>query len=671
MPLIVSALARSRWTRLSLLAALVASAPALAQLTPADAAAQMGRGINIGNTMEPPQEGAWNNAPVQEHYFDDYVAAGFSTVRVPVRWDQHMGRTAPFAVDEAWMDRVEQVVDWGLERGLFVILNSHHDDWLKQDYDNPTLQARFDSLWSQIATRFQGKSDKLLFEMFNEPFDPMTLAQTNDMNARVLPLIRRTNPTRLVLYSGASYSSRPQLIAADIPDDDYVMGYYHSYDPYTFGILGQGTWGTSADRTQLRQSFDQIAAWSASNDVPVVLSEFGAPRNADYNSRMRFYGAFIQGAMRVGIPFQAWDDGGDFGIYQRSGRDWNDVKDILIYTAAGGPNQFAASLRDDSLAVLSWDAPSGSTGLVVQRRRSGTFEALAEIDAGRTTYVDTLRAGPGDYTYRVISRSEVGPDAYSYPQRVTVAPFARSPFGGEPVQLPGTIEAEAYDVGGEGLTYHDTDEDNVPGAFRPYDAVDIEARADGGYQVAYIDADEWIEYTVLVPTTGRYTVTAYVASQDGGGEFSFAAGASYSGTFRAPQTGDWETLAPVSGTMRLSEGEQVLRFRVASGEVAPFNLDRIVVETTGTTAGEDEPTPEVGVRVFPNPARGRVAVMGTGAASGGRIEVYDVVGRRVVDVALTGDETEVRLDGLSGGTYVLRVVQGGETVAQAPLVIVR
>lgn len=76
-----------------------------------------------------------------------------------------MGDSAPFAVDPVWMDRVEQVVDWGLERDLFVILNAHHDDWLKRDYDNPTLQARFDSLWSQIATRFQDKPDRLLFEM--------------------------------------------------------------------------------------------------------------------------------------------------------------------------------------------------------------------------------------------------------------------------------------------------------------------------------------------------------------------------------------------------------------------------------------------------------------------------------------------------------------------------
>jgi len=653
-----------------LLAGLLVAAPARAQITPAEAAEQMGRGINLGNTMEPPTEGAWNNGPVQEHYFDDYVAAGFSTVRIPVRWDQHLGRTSPFTVNAAWMDRVEQVVDWGLARGLFVILNAHHDDWLKQDYANPTNQARFDSLWSQIATRFQDKSDRLLFEILNEPFDPMTLANTDDMNARVLPILRRTNPTRLVLYSGASWSSRPQLIAAQVPDDPYVMGYYHSYDPYEFGLLGEGTWGSASDRSQLRSAFDQIATWSASTGTPAVLSEFGAIKTTDYNSRMRFYGAFVAEALRAGIPFQAWDDGGDFRIYERSARDWNDLKDILISTSPDGPNRFAATLSSDSLAVLSWDAPTASTGLVVQRRVGAeTFQTIAEIDGTETTYVDTVRTGPGDYTYRVVSHTASGPDQLSYPQRVTVVPFARQPFGGTPVVLPGTVEAENYDVGGEGLTYHDTESANLGGAYRADEGVDVEARKGGGFQVAHVEDGEWIEYTISVPETARYTVTAYVASQAGGGTFAFTSGASRSSTFVAPATGGWQALEPVTGTMRLAVGEQVVRFRVEAGSAAPFNLDRFVIERRGT-ASEAGPTAAV-LSVAPNPARQRAMVSGVAPAPGRRVEVYDALGQRVLSVALVSKEQPLDLAALAAGVYVVRVVDEGTTVARRPLVVIR
>ena len=164
-----------------ILGMLVAAPMAYAQLTPKEAVSQMGRGINIGNTLEPPTEGAWNNGPLQEYYFDDYRDGGFSTVRIPVRWDQHTSTAAPFGISDSWMKRVEQVVDWGLERDLFVIINGHHEDWLKQDYGNPNLRARYDSIWVQIADRFKDKSDKLLFEIINEPYG-MTDEEVDDLN---------------------------------------------------------------------------------------------------------------------------------------------------------------------------------------------------------------------------------------------------------------------------------------------------------------------------------------------------------------------------------------------------------------------------------------------------------------------------------------------------------
>ncbi|MFT6855500.1 MAG: aryl-phospho-beta-D-glucosidase BglC (GH1 family) [Cyclobacteriaceae bacterium] len=79
-----------------------------AQLKPDDAIKGMTRGINLGNTLEPPLEGEWNNGPAQEYYFDDYLSAGFTCVRVPVRWDRHTATSAPYAIDEAWMLRVEE-----------------------------------------------------------------------------------------------------------------------------------------------------------------------------------------------------------------------------------------------------------------------------------------------------------------------------------------------------------------------------------------------------------------------------------------------------------------------------------------------------------------------------------------------------------------------------------
>ena len=115
---------------------------------------KMTRGINIGNTLEPPQVGEWNNGFISEYFFDDYVTAGFNTVRIPVRWDKHTLADFPFTVSETWLDTVEQVIDWGLNRNLFLIINAHHDWWLVNNYDSPNTRQRFHAIWNQIASRF-------------------------------------------------------------------------------------------------------------------------------------------------------------------------------------------------------------------------------------------------------------------------------------------------------------------------------------------------------------------------------------------------------------------------------------------------------------------------------------------------------------------------------------
>ena len=96
----------------------------IAQITPHEAIIQIQKGINLGNTLEPPTETGWNNPAAEEYYFDMYKDAGFALVRIPVRWDLHMGTSVPFKVEQAWMNRIEQVVDWGLDRGIFIVLNS-------------------------------------------------------------------------------------------------------------------------------------------------------------------------------------------------------------------------------------------------------------------------------------------------------------------------------------------------------------------------------------------------------------------------------------------------------------------------------------------------------------------------------------------------------------------
>ncbi len=374
-------------------------AGAKAQLTPQDAVKGMERGINLGNSLDAPTETAWGNPLIQERYFDDYKNAGFTAVRIPVTWGGHTSLTPPYTIDAPFMSRVEQVVDWALQRGLFVVLDAHHESWLKNALTDTSTDiahadsctARFDSIWSQIAAHFSDRSDSLIFEMLNEPY-PMSEANTDTLNAEVLKIIRRTNPTRIVSFSGYRWSNSGELVTAAIPDssDKYLIGYYHSYDPWPFGLQGPGTYGSASDIAATKAKFDQVTAWSQANNIPVILDEFGYIDSCAYNSRMCAYATVVDQALQHGVGAFAWDDGGHFRIYDRTRGTFNEIKDILIHTYPESQNGMKISQVGASI-VLQWhNRNAGSDSIVVQRRIfSGKFVDYTEVAPTDSEFVDS------------------------------------------------------------------------------------------------------------------------------------------------------------------------------------------------------------------------------------------------------------------------------------------
>jgi fibronectin type 3 domain-containing protein len=182
-------------------------------------------------------------------------------------------------------------------------------------------------------------------------------------------------------------------------------------------------------------------------------------------------------------------------------------------------------------------------------------------------------------------------------------PATQSPYLGSPISLPGTIQAEHYDLGGEGVAYHDTTSGNAGNQFRT-DNVDIQTTTDtgGGYNIGYVTAGEWLEYTVSVPTTGTYGIETRVASQGSGGTFHYTLdGASITSAQTVPDTGSWQSFQTLSATAMLSQGTHILRLyfdtngatgsvgninwiRAATPSIATFNQsDRIQTNTSGST----------------------------------------------------------------------------------------
>ncbi len=148
------------------------------------------------------------------------------------------------------------------------------------------------------------------------------------------------------------------------------------------------------------------------------------------------------------------------------------------------------------------------------------------------------------------------------------------PFYEGPQAIPGRIEAEDFDLGGEGDAYHDCDAGNNGGAYRPGEGVDIEVCSAGGYNVGWLCPGEWIDYTVDVAFPGIYDVELRVASQTSGGtchiEFEDV---DETGLIAVPATGGWQAWTTVTATALLSAGPQKMRFVHAGAAGAEYNVN--------------------------------------------------------------------------------------------------
>jgi len=166
----------------------------------------------------------------------------------------------------------------------------------------------------------------------------------------------------------------------------------------------------------------------------------------------------------------------------------------------------------------------------------------------------------------------------------------QSPYGGTVRSIPGTIEAEHYDLGGQGVAYNDLTTGNSGNVFRT-DNVDLEATTDTGtgYNVGWIQAGEWLEYTVNVTTAGTYSLQLRVAATSTGKYFHVEMnGVNISGTVSVPNTGAWQNWQTVTvNTSSLTTGQKVMRIVM---DTDGFNINKVTFSTGGSN-----PSPSVSI----------------------------------------------------------------------------
>ncbi len=173
---------------------------------------------------------------------------------------------------------------------------------------------------------------------------------------------------------------------------------------------------------------------------------------------------------------------------------------------------------------------------------------------------------------------------------------ARAPYQGV-ISLPGTLELENYDKGGEGVAYHDTEASNQGNAYRT-DGVDLAGAGTGNYAVGWTADGEWLEYTVNFSTAGPFQLEIEAASGVDGAQIHLEIGGSnISGTISFTSTGDWNTYQTFVGEIAsvIGTGEKQLRVVIDKSAV---NIDAIRFIQDTTTAAL--PTFDVHAKPWPS-----------------------------------------------------------------------
>lgn len=300
---------------------------------PFEANQLVAKSVNLGNALEAPAEGEWG-VTLRSEDFELIKSAGFTAVRVPIRWSAHARVDPPFTIDSRFVDRIDWVVDQVRENGLAAVLNIHHYD---EVFTHPAEhKSRFLALWKQIAEHFADADPEILFEVLNEPHDQLTPQLWNQYLAEALQVIRESNPYRTVVVGTADWGGIGSIDRLELPPHELnLIVTVHYYSPFEFThqgaewVEGSAAWlGTTWDATTpetqaVDDDFDRVVTWANQHGLPVFVGEFGSYHTADLDSRYRWTRYVARAATNRNFSWAYWEFCAGFGLYDTVAGEWN------------------------------------------------------------------------------------------------------------------------------------------------------------------------------------------------------------------------------------------------------------------------------------------------------------------------------------------------------------
>ena len=423
-------------------------------------------GWNLGDTLE----ATWGVANHTAAPFYTAANAGFNAVRIPCAWDFNAttnisGGVTNYPINPTYMAQVKQTVDYAIAAGMYVVINDHWDDgWLENNIGtnvDPTINAKMNSYWTQIATAFAGYDNHLLFAGANEPnvsnLEEMgTLMFYYQTFVNAVRGVGGNNTNRWLVLQGGGDTTWLNAFPTD-PTPNRLMVEYHCYTPSQFAILSsdagwgiaQYFWGPayhySADPTRncvapeegsIDAGFQQLTDQYVSKGIPVLVGEFGAASKpslaatnateAAWNSASEYYWHkyVAESARGHGLSPFLWSTPG-------TPFDWtsgavNDAQLISVLTGGIAPpppngapyaaSGLIATVSNNTNITLSWTAGSGATSYNLYRAAEAGYESsIAPVVTGitNTSYMDTNLNSGTTYYYQVVAVNGSGPGGFS------------------------------------------------------------------------------------------------------------------------------------------------------------------------------------------------------------------------------------------------------------------
>ncbi len=283
----------------------------------------MGNGTNLGNTLEAYNhkgylagqdpssfEMGWGQPYTTPEMIQGMKDMGFDTIRIPVAWTNGMNfESGDYTIDERLMNRVEEIVNYALDAGMFVIINDHWDGgwWGMFGAQDEALRVQamemYKAMWTQIGERFGDYSYRLIFESANEELcdrlndsditgskGTLTVNEcyekTNEINSEFVKLIRSQggkNADRFLLIAG--YNTDITNTCDDrykMPEDtakDKLFLSVHYYTPWDYcGTDAINQWGSPDDLEEQNELFGKLTKFT-DQGYGVIIGEYAVMKS--------------------------------------------------------------------------------------------------------------------------------------------------------------------------------------------------------------------------------------------------------------------------------------------------------------------------------------------------------------------------------------------------------